>query len=93
MQLEMETETYDYKMELESAINTGYAVADVLRYSKMKGDELPKSEKKRLQLLKELCKEYEMKAESCTESQEYKELLEQFRTKADALNSKYRDKN
>lgn len=91
MQLEIETDTYAYDRELEVSINSvNAAVEDTELFYDQETIPVPKSEKKRLRLLKQLCEEYKMKSESCTESEEYKELLEQFRMKTDTINQKYR---
>lgn len=91
MKLEIETGTYAYDEELEVSINSVYtAVEDTELFYSQEPNTMPKSEAKRLQLLKQLCEEYKMKSESCTESGEYKELLEQFRMQTGTINQKYK---
>lgn len=91
MRLEIETGTYAYDRELEVSINSVCAaVEDTELFYSQEPNTLPKSEERRLELLKKLCGEYKMKSESCTESGEFKELLEQFRAQTDKINEKYK---
>ena len=91
MRLEMETDTYAYDKELEVSMNSVCAaVVDMELFYSQEPNKLQKSEEKRLQLLKQLCEDYRKKLESCIESADYKELLEQFRAQTDKINQKYK---
>jgi hypothetical protein len=91
LQLEIETDTYDYNKELETSINSVYtAVEDMKLFYAAEPDKLTKSEEKRINLLKQLCEEYTEKLCSGHKGVDDKELLDQFRQKMDAINLKYR---
>lgn len=90
-ELEMETGTYAYDEELEVSINSvSVAVEDSLRFYEQEPEKFTKNEKKRLDCLKSLCDSYRNQISFCKDNNDYKELLDKFRSDVDEINNKYR---
>lgn len=88
IKLEMETDSYDYKSELEISINSVLtAVEDSERFLKENPEKSSKKEEKRLSFLRALCEKYEKQLETC---KDHKKLLEDYRRELDEINSRYR---
>ncbi|MCM1244959.1 MAG: hypothetical protein NC293_04850 [Roseburia sp.] len=88
MKLEIETNSYDYKGELEISIHSVLtAVEDSERFLKENPEKLSKKGEKRLSALRNLCQKYEKELESC---EDYKKLLENYRRELDEIYNNYR---
>lgn len=85
---ETETDSYDYKGELENSINSVLtAVEDSERSLKESPERRTKKSEKRLSSLRALCEKYETEMNTC---EDYKKLLEDYRRELDEINSRYR---
>lgn len=83
MKLEIETDTYDYKGELENSIQSvRTAVEDSERSLKENPEKSSKKAEKHFSSLRNLCEKYEKKMASC---EDYKKLLEDYRRELEKI--------